>query len=90
MAQGGPAAEEAFMELGKKSAMAYLKSLGTDLSVGADVAFQQISSAIPPDLKIGVTADVTDAVNELIKMGYTADQVAGAMRSMGYVVEYKW
>jgi hypothetical protein len=45
-------------------------------------------SGIPTDLEIGATFDATQAINNLMALGYTAEEAAKLLEKMGYTVTY--
>jgi hypothetical protein len=43
---------------------------------------------IPTDLEIGASFDPTEAINNLMALGMTADEAAKYLENLGYTVSY--
>jgi Holliday junction resolvasome RuvABC DNA-binding subunit len=45
-------------------------------------------AGVPTDLEIGASFDATEAINNLMALGYTAEEAAAIMKKMGFSVTY--
>ena len=82
LAQGGEAAEEAFKQIQDKilATRSFVKHSGDQI--------RDVINSAGGDIEIGATFDPTEAINELLRLGYTAEQVARIMQDMGYEVDF--
>lgn len=86
LAEGGETAQAAYEELGKRAAAEFL-GMERDSAEFAKV-LNAAMSGIPTDLEIGATFDATQAINNLMALGYTAEEAAKLLEKMGYTVTY--
>jgi hypothetical protein len=47
-------------------------------------------NALPSDIEIGVGFDATQAMNDLIALGYTAEEAKTILDKMGYKVNFTY
>ena len=86
LTEGGEKAQMAYEELGKRAA-AEMLGIERDGQQFA-LVLTAIMSGIPTDLKIGASFDATEAINNLIALGYAAEDTIKIMEKMGYTVNF--
>ena len=86
LAEGGETGQAAYEELGKRAAAAFL-GMEHDSQEFANI-LNAAMAGVPTDLEIGASFDATEAINNLIALGYTAKEAAAIMEKMGFSVTY--
>ena len=86
MAQGGNAGEEAYKELGKKSAALYLEKFGKGIEDGASTLKTILEKSVPDGVEFGVTAtfDGTQIAQAFMNILGDAKKVQEVLNSLGY------
>ena len=86
LAEGGETAQTAYEELGMRAAAEFLGMERNSIEFASVIG--AVMANIPTDLEIGATFDATQAINNLMALGHTAEEAATLLEKMGYTVTY--
>ena len=94
LAEGGEAAMEGYANICKDWAKETAKTLyeNNEAIRKSGNSLQEVYNVIDglPDIEFGATFDATQAMSELMALGYTAAESAAILESMGYTITYSY